>query len=89
MKEVALPGQRLGGVLLGAGRTVGVFAEAGGTVGALPGAGRTIGSVETPLANPLAPFRIWMFRMLGSDRNPIPVSRRFGSVMTKDVSLEI
>src|SRR5216110_2063185 len=44
------------------------------------GAGKTIGSVETPRAMPLAPFRIWIFFMLGSERKPIPSSLRFGSV---------
>src|SRR5881394_457321 len=53
------------------------------------GAGKTIGSVDTPLAMPLAPFRIWIFFMLGSERKPIPSSLRFGSVMTKALSLEI
>jgi hypothetical protein len=45
--------------------------------------------VEIPRAIPLAPFRIWMFFMSGSDLKPTPSSRRFGSVMTNALSLEI
>lgn len=60
-----------------------------GAVGvALAGAGAT-GAVDTLLATPFAPLRIWMFFMFGSDRNPTPSSRRFGSVITNALSLEI
>lgn len=62
----------------------------GGGVAALvtAGAGATV-PVETPLATPFAPLRIWMFFMLGSDRKPTPSRRRFGSVITNALSLEI
>src|SRR2546423_4181145 len=46
-------------------------------------------SVDTPLSIPLRPLRIWMFFMLGSERNPIPSSLRLGSVITNALSLEI
>jgi hypothetical protein len=72
-----------------AGADLGADLGAGKTVGPFPGAGKTVGWVDTPRANPLAPFKIWMFFMFGSERNPTPSSRRFGSVMTKALSLEI
>jgi hypothetical protein len=56
--------------------------------GVVVGAGAT-GAVDTPLAIPFAPLSIWMFFMLGSDRKPTPSSRRFGSVITNALSLEI
>jgi hypothetical protein len=55
----------------------------------LPGVGVAGANVETPRAKPLAPLRMRMFFMFGSDRNPTPSSWRFGSVSTNALSLEI
>ena len=60
----------------------------GVVAGAVAGAGAT-GAVDTPLATPFALLRIWMFFMFGSDQNPSHSSRRFSSVITKALSLEI
>jgi hypothetical protein len=68
------------------------FVGTGGTTaGAGAGAGAAAGAdcVDTPFENPLAFFRILMFFMLGSDRKPMPATRRFGSVITNALSLEI
>jgi hypothetical protein len=46
-------------------------------------------SVDKPLTTPVAPLRIWMFFMSGSERNPTPANVRVGSVSTKALSLEI
>ena len=82
------------GVVLAGGLmpTEGVVVLGGGVAalvaGAAAGPGATA-AVDTPLATPFAPLRIWMFFMLGSDRKPTPSRRRFGSVITNALSLEI